>query len=86
MASSSSSASVSPYQSLTKWLSLKIYQVEVTFSVYIFTPLEKFIFCTSIYLACPLTHPTPYGPVLRLLAFQELHRTFSSSSYAYAFG
>lgn len=45
--SSSSSASVSPYQSLTKWLSLKIYQVEVTFSVYIFTPLEKFIFCTS---------------------------------------
>lgn len=51
MASSSSSASGSPYQSLTKWLSLKIYQVEVTFSVYIFTPLEKFIFCTSIFLA-----------------------------------
>lgn len=51
MASSSSSASGSPYQSLTKWLSLKIYQVEVTFSVYIFTPLEKFIFCTSILLA-----------------------------------
>lgn len=32
--------------SFTKWLQLKIYQVEVTFSVYIFTPLEKFIFCT----------------------------------------
>lgn len=59
MAPSSSSASVSPYQSLTKWLSLKIYQVEVTFSVYIFTPLEKFIFCTS-HLAClPACHPHP---------------------------
>lgn len=33
-------------QSLSKWIQLKIYQVEVTFSVYIFTPLEKFIFCT----------------------------------------
>lgn len=51
---SSSSSSVSPFKSLTKWLSLKIYQVEVTFSVYIFTPLEKFIFCTS---AAPLFHP-----------------------------
>lgn len=71
MASSSSSASVSPYQSLTKWLSLKIYQVEVTFSVYIFTPLEKFIFCTSILLCSP-TIPTPYSPVPRLLASQHL--------------
>lgn len=52
MASSTTSSSGSPYQSLTKWLSLKIYQVEVTFSVYIFTPLEKFIFCTS-HLARP---------------------------------
>lgn len=41
MASSTPSA-----YSFTKWLQLKIYQVEVTFSVYIFTPLEKFIFCT----------------------------------------
>lgn len=32
--------------SFTKWLQLKIYQVEVTWCVYIFTPLEKFIFCT----------------------------------------
>lgn len=38
------SSSTTP--SFTKWLQLKIYQVEVTFSVYIFTPLEKFIFCT----------------------------------------
>ncbi|KAG6356151.1 hypothetical protein INS49_015538 [Diaporthe citri] len=55
MASSSSSASVSPYQSLTKWLSLKIYQVEVTFSVYIFTPLEKFIFWSVVFLLFSLT-------------------------------
>lgn len=66
MASSSSSSTVSPYQSLTKWLSLKIYQVEVTFSVYIFTPLEKFIFCTpsipfSPVAGCRLSnaHPSP---------------------------
>lgn len=31
--------------SITKWLQLKVYQVEVTFSVYMFTPLEKFTFC-----------------------------------------
>ncbi|KAI7780011.1 hypothetical protein LA080_000120 [Diaporthe eres] len=55
MASSSSSASGSPYQSLTKWLSLKIYQVEVTFSVYIFTPLEKFIFWSVVFLLFSLT-------------------------------
>ncbi|KKY39542.1 hypothetical protein UCDDA912_g00431 [Diaporthe ampelina] len=52
---SSSSSSVSPYQSLTKWLSLKIYQVEVTFSVYIFTPLEKFIFWSVVFLLFSLT-------------------------------
>lgn len=57
--SSSSSSSVTPFQSLTKWLSLKIYQVEVTFSVYIFTPLEKFIFCTSPHLARAPFLPNP---------------------------
>ena len=30
---------------LTRWLHLKQYQIEVTFSVYMFTPVEKFIFC-----------------------------------------
>ncbi|KAH8756761.1 hypothetical protein F5883DRAFT_163995 [Diaporthe sp. PMI_573] len=53
--SSSSSSSVSPFQSLTKWLSLKVYQVEVTFSVYIFTPLEKFIFWSFVFLLFSLT-------------------------------
>lgn len=37
---------MSALQSFSKWLHLKQYQIEVTFSVYIFTPLEKFIFCT----------------------------------------
>lgn len=37
---------MSPLESFTKWLKLKIYQLEVTFSVYIFTPVEKFVFCT----------------------------------------
>jgi hypothetical protein len=32
-------------ESLSKWIQLKIYQLEVTYSVYIFTPIEKFIFC-----------------------------------------
>lgn len=38
-------ATMSPLEKFSKWLQLKIYQLEVTFSVYIFTPLEKFIFC-----------------------------------------
>ena len=33
-------------ESLSKWLQLKIYQFEVTLSVYIWTPIEKFFFCT----------------------------------------
>jgi len=37
----------------SKWLQLKIYQIEVTLSVYIFTPAEKAIFCTL--RTCP--HP-----------------------------
>lgn len=48
-------ASRYPAPTITKWLQLKVYQVEVTFSVYIFTPLEKFIFCTS-----PFTSPPPF--------------------------
>lgn len=33
-------------EAFSKWFKLKIYQLEVTMSVYIFTPIEKFIFCT----------------------------------------
>ncbi|PSR83369.1 hypothetical protein BD289DRAFT_370089 [Coniella lustricola] len=42
-------------QSFVKWLQLKIYQVEVTFSVYIFTPYEKFIFWSVVFLLFSLT-------------------------------
>ncbi len=34
-------------ESFSKWLQLKIYQFEVTLSVYIYTPIEKFVICTS---------------------------------------
>jgi len=34
------------FQRFGRWLSLKQYQIEVTFGVYMFTPTEKFIFCT----------------------------------------
>ena len=30
---------------LGRWLRLKQYQIEVTFGVYMFTPVEKFVFC-----------------------------------------
>lgn len=33
-------------QRFGRWLALKQYQIEVTFGVYMFTPTEKFIFCT----------------------------------------
>ncbi|KAJ9143860.1 hypothetical protein NKR23_g6350 [Pleurostoma richardsiae] len=46
---------MSPIESFSKWLQLKIYQVEVTFSVYIFTPLEKFIFWSVAFLLFALT-------------------------------
>lgn len=32
--------------SLFRWMRLKIYQYEVTFSLYMLTPIEKFIFST----------------------------------------
>lgn len=38
----------------SKWLQLKVYQVEVTFSVYMFTPLEKLFFCMIDSLLFPL--------------------------------
>ena len=36
---------MSPLERFSKWVQLKVYQVEVTYSVYIFTPAEKFVFC-----------------------------------------
>lgn len=46
---------MSPLESFTKWLKLKIYQLEVTFSVYIFTPVEKFVFYSVVFLLFSLT-------------------------------
>lgn len=37
---------MTPLERFSKWIQLKIYQTEVTYSVYIFTPAEKFVFCT----------------------------------------
>lgn len=41
-------------ESFSKWIQLKIYQLEITYSVYIFTPIEKFIFCMSPRSPSPL--------------------------------
>ncbi|KAL2126209.1 hypothetical protein VTI74DRAFT_1416 [Chaetomium olivicolor] len=45
----------SKLESFSKWLQLKIYQLEVTCSVYIFTPIEKFIFYSVLFLLISLT-------------------------------
>ncbi|KAK5654841.1 hypothetical protein OQA88_6877 [Cercophora sp. LCS_1] len=42
-------------ESFSKWIQLKIYQLEVTYSVYIFTPIEKFIFYSVLFLLISLT-------------------------------
>jgi len=46
-------------ESFSKWVQLKIYQLEVTLSVYMFTPNEKFIFCTLLLLPSPSTPNQP---------------------------
>ncbi|GAB1315017.1 hypothetical protein MFIFM68171_05227 [Madurella fahalii] len=45
----------SSLESFSKWLQLKIYQLEVTMSVYIFTPIEKFVFYSVLFLLFSLT-------------------------------
>ncbi|KAH6840836.1 hypothetical protein B0I37DRAFT_408542 [Chaetomium sp. MPI-CAGE-AT-0009] len=45
----------SQLESFSKWLQLKIYQLEVTYSVYIYTPIEKFIFYSVLFLLFSLT-------------------------------
>jgi len=45
----------------SKWLQLKVYQFEVTFSVYMFTPAEKLFFCMS---NPPLHTSLSYLPLL----------------------
>jgi hypothetical protein len=36
---------MSPLDKFSRWLKLKQYQFEVTFSIYIYTWIEKFILC-----------------------------------------
>lgn len=45
---------LSPPQRFGRWLRLKQYQIEVTFGVYMFTPTEKFIFWSVVFLLCSL--------------------------------
>ncbi|KAM5342519.1 hypothetical protein ACJ41O_013485 [Fusarium nematophilum] len=46
---------MSVFGSFRRWLSLKQYQLEVTFSVYMFTPWEKFFFSSIVFLLFSLT-------------------------------
>ncbi|KAK7749397.1 hypothetical protein SLS62_008141 [Diatrype stigma] len=41
---------LAPPQRLGRWLRLKQYQIEVTFGVYMFTPVEKFVFWSVVFL------------------------------------
>ncbi|KAI0201116.1 hypothetical protein F4808DRAFT_139971 [Astrocystis sublimbata] len=41
-------------QRFGRWLSLKQYQIEVTFGVYMFQPTEKFIFWSVVFLICAM--------------------------------
>jgi hypothetical protein len=77
---------MSPLEKFSKWVQLKVYQVEVTYSVYIFTPAEKFVFCESQRRSCPFSPPVPAVPshLSRLLttAGSVLFLLFSLTSIA----
>ncbi|KAI0024431.1 hypothetical protein F4780DRAFT_775818 [Xylariomycetidae sp. FL0641] len=45
---------LSMLQRFGRWLGLKQYQIEVTFGVYMFTPTEKFIFWSAVFLLSAL--------------------------------
>ncbi|RPA85260.1 hypothetical protein BJ508DRAFT_412047 [Ascobolus immersus RN42] len=47
---SSTAASLTPVQALLKYLRRKRYQYEVTFSLYMLTPIEKIIFNIAVFL------------------------------------
>ena len=47
---------------IIRWLKLKRYQYEVTFSLYMLTPMEKFVFSTFL---VPLHSPSPSMPPIR---------------------
>ncbi|KAJ2902399.1 hypothetical protein MKZ38_000645 [Zalerion maritima] len=43
------------FNTITRWMALKKYQIEATFSVYIFTAAEKAIFWSVVFLFSALT-------------------------------
>jgi|SRR5688572_16351033 hypothetical protein len=69
---------MSSFGAFQRWLHLKHYQLELTFGVYMYTPWEKFAFCTSI-LNC-----FPYLCPLANHGASELQTLSSSSSRASA--
>jgi len=48
---------------LLRWFQRKRYQYEVTFSLYMLTSTEKFIFSTSNSLTFPHPYPPPSSPL-----------------------
>lgn len=69
-------------QRLGKWLRLKQYQIEVTFAVYMFTPVEKFAFCMYHYCCLPIIFACAFEPDLVFLFahFKDPRRSFATLS------
>ncbi|KAJ4302246.1 hypothetical protein N0V88_002383 [Collariella sp. IMI 366227] len=59
----------SKLESFSKWLQLKIYRIEVSFSVYMFTPMERFIFYSVLFLLFSLTFIATFLYLPHHLAF-----------------
>ena len=64
-ATATAQASKSPLSSLVRWLQIKKYQYEVTFSLYMLTPTEKCVFSTSSSASCP---PARFPSIFSLLS------------------
>ncbi|EFW99883.1 hypothetical protein CMQ_201 [Grosmannia clavigera kw1407] len=60
---------MTPLERFSKWVQLKIYQTEVTYSVYIFTPAEKFVFYSVVFLLFALTSIATFLYLPRYVAF-----------------
>ena len=71
-------ASKSPLSSLVRWLQIKKYQYEVTFSLYMLTSTEKIVFSMFSPLLVPIqSKPNPYPIQTKSLT---RHGTQTSSS------
>lgn len=55
---------MSSFGALQRWLHLKHYQLELTFGVYMYTPWEKFAFCTFKKPEKPECHGREHNPPL----------------------